>query len=222
MTYRVAASLEVLREQINRIAPNRDKSSDGGIGDEAHASRSSDHNPWFTENGVGIVTARDFTNDPAHGVDSHQLALALVASRDERIKYVIDHGRICSGTYQDHPAWVWRPYSGLNKHDHHVHVSVKSEKRYYDDASEWRLNMSLPPETAKTPPSRAHSVLRRGSRGSEVDSLQRLLNAKIGSSLKIDGDFGPATEAVVRRFQLDNNLLVDGRVGIYTWEKLEA
>ena len=106
MTYRVATSLEVLREQINRIAPNRDKSSDGGIGDEAHASRSSDHNPWVVENGIGIVTARDFTNDPNHGMDSHQLALALVASRDERIKYVIDHGRICSGTYQDHQAWV--------------------------------------------------------------------------------------------------------------------
>jgi hypothetical protein len=222
MTYRIAASLEVLREQINRIAPGRDKSSDGGIGDEAHASRSSDHNPWFTENGVGIVTARDFTNDPAHGMDSHQLALALVASRDERIKYVIDHGRICSGTYQDKPAWVWRQYTGENKHDHHVHVSVKSDKRYYDDKTEWRLNLALPPEVPKMPPSGSHSVLSRGSKGPEVDSLQRLLNAKMGAGLKTDGDFGPATEAAVKKFQLSERLLPDGKVGPYTWGKLEG
>lgn len=226
MTYRVAISLEVLREQVNRIAPDRDKSSDGGIGDEAHASRSSDHNPWFKENGVGIVTARDFTNDPAHGMDSHQLALALVASRDERIKYVIDHGRICSGTGQDHPAWVWRNYTGENKHDHHVHVSVKGgleNKRFYDSSAEWKINMALPPEVPfKQPAAMPHVVVRKGGRGPEVETLQKLLNVKLGNVLKIDGDFGPATEAVVKRFQLENKMLPDGIVGRYTWEKLES
>ena len=33
MVWRVAKSLNVLLDQINAIAPNRDKSSDGSIGD---------------------------------------------------------------------------------------------------------------------------------------------------------------------------------------------
>ena len=37
MTWRVAKSLDVLLGQINAKFPDRDKSSDGGIGDEAHA-----------------------------------------------------------------------------------------------------------------------------------------------------------------------------------------
>jgi hypothetical protein len=37
------ASLAALREEFNEIAPTRDKSSDGWIGDAAHADRVSDH-----------------------------------------------------------------------------------------------------------------------------------------------------------------------------------
>ena len=56
MTWRLARSLETLRAQINRIAPNRSKVSDGTIGDAKHASRSSDHNPWAKDGGVGDIT----------------------------------------------------------------------------------------------------------------------------------------------------------------------
>lgn len=223
MAWRMAESLNVLLKSVNALAPDRDKSSDGGIGDESHASRSSDHNPWVRDGGVGVVTARDFTNDPARGMDSHQLALALVASRDERIKYVIDHGHICSGTGQSHPAWVWRPYEGENRHDHHVHVSVKNDKRHYDDPTPWNIRMAAPvlQPTTSPPPVTRRVVIRRGSRGSDVERLQTLLNSRSGSRLKIDGDFGPATEAAVKMFQADTKLLPDGIVGPYTWRKLE-
>ncbi|MGB4989147.1 MAG: hypothetical protein WBO10_07930, partial [Pyrinomonadaceae bacterium] len=66
MSWRIAESLKKLREQINAEWPGRDKASDGGIGDAAHASRSSDHNPWVKDSrGQGVVTAIDIDEDLA-------------------------------------------------------------------------------------------------------------------------------------------------------------
>src|SRR5215472_9581086 len=61
--WRVAKSLARLRTQINDAFPQRSKSSDGTIGDAAHASRSSDHNPWIVDDGIGVVSAFDVTHD---------------------------------------------------------------------------------------------------------------------------------------------------------------
>ncbi|TNE91614.1 MAG: hypothetical protein EP330_04560 [Deltaproteobacteria bacterium] len=61
--------------------------------------------------------------------------------------------------------------------------------------------------------------LRLGRRGTLVEALQRLLNTK-GGSLRVDGDFGPATDNAVKRFQAANNLEVDGVVGPNTAAKL--
>ena len=138
MAWRVAKSLEKLRSQINEAWPERSKSSDGTIGDAAHASRSSDHNPWVKDRGTGVVTGMDITNDK-DGPVSHDLALALVASRDKRIKYIISNGQICSGSEQDRPAWKWRKYTGSNPHRKHVHISVKPTKAHYDSTAPWRI-----------------------------------------------------------------------------------
>jgi hypothetical protein len=51
MAWRVARSLEVLLGQFNAACPGRSKASDGSIGDAAHATRDSDHKPWY---GPGI------------------------------------------------------------------------------------------------------------------------------------------------------------------------
>lgn len=67
------------------------------------------------------------------------------------------------------------------------------------------------------------SNLTRGSRGKEVEELQKALNASgIGVNLKVDGDFGPATEAAVRAYQQVNNLRVDGVVGQQTRGQLQG
>ncbi len=39
---------------------------------------------------------------------------------------------------------------------------------------------------------------------------------------KIDGDIGHLTRAAIKKFQADNGLKVDGRVGPQTWAKLES
>lgn len=135
MKWRVARSLIVLRNQVNAKFPNRNKDWDGTIGDANHASRNSDHNPWVDD---GVVTAIDITHDPRDGVDSYEMAEELRQSRDPRIKYIISNRKIASSTVQ---PWKWRKYTGSNPHDHHVHISVNSQKRYYDDDAPWEIPM---------------------------------------------------------------------------------
>lgn len=134
--WRVARSLDHLRLQVNALAPHRNRASDGGIGDAAHATRDSDHNPWVKDGGMGVVTARDFTHDPAGGCDAGLLAQALLASRDPRLKYVIWNRRIAYGAQGPAP-WAWGPYSGKNPHTHHTHVSVLPNKALFDSEADW-------------------------------------------------------------------------------------
>jgi hypothetical protein len=132
MNFRVAESLLKFRSQIDAIAPVRDKSNDGTIGDTSHQARKSDHNP----NKDGVVTAIDITNDPSHGVDAGQIAEMLRLSKDLRIKYVISNRRIFSSQVT---PWQWRPYNGANAHTHHVHLSVADDKALYDDTQPWQI-----------------------------------------------------------------------------------
>lgn len=215
MAWRVARSLEVLRDQVNHLSPNRSRASDGTVGDTAHSSRTSDHNP----NSAGVVCAMDITHDPAHGVDSEKLAEMLRSGKDARIKYVISNKKIFSGTGQGNPAWVWRKYTGSNPHNKHVHISVKPDKASYDGAAVWKLDLKPSQEEVAKPAQIEHPTLRRGSEGQVVEMLQSVLNGA-GASLKVDGDFGPATERAVRAFQEKHGLVADGICGPYTWEAL--
>ena len=68
-----------------------------------------------------------------------------------------------------------------------------------------------------------HDLLKQGSRGDAVKKLQTML---IGLGYSVgpdgaDGDFGMNTYYAVRRFQIENQLEVDGIVGDATWAALE-
>lgn len=63
-------------------------------------------------------------------------------------------------------------------------------------------------------------VLRFGSAGKAVEMLQKELGI-LGYSLKIDGDFGPATERMVKLFQRENRLRIDGIFGPKSLETLQ-
>lgn len=220
--WRLAHSLTVLLAEVNAQFPHRSKKSDGGIGNAEHASRNSDHNPYIviTEDGkkIGIVTAFDFTHDPDGGLDSEKLAEAILATKDPRIKYVISNRKIASGADGPSP-WAWRRYDGKNPHNHHVHISVEDTQKLFDNREPWGLavgaaSTSNPVNTVQKLP-----VLSKGDNGEPVRLLQEGLNAH-GATLKVDGDFGAATDRAVRLFQKTKGLEPDGRVGPYTWETL--
>lgn len=218
MSWRVAGSLERLLQEINAKFPNRSRASDGSIGDAAHASRASDHNPYIKDGrGIGVVRARDFTHDPRNGFDSYKFARSLARSNDKRIKYIISNGEIWNPSVSQ----SWRHYSGSNPHDHHAHVSVdEGPQSVYDDQRDWSWEADYdgtanvadrPPQPLPTEP-----VLRRGMKGDAIKQLQTQLK------IKADGDFGPATERAVKAFQTARGLGADGIVGVYTWKALKA
>ena len=109
-----------LRLQVDDSFPDRDRTSDGWIGDSRHASRPSDHNP----DAMGIVRAIDIDRDLS-GKKKPDLApdladqIRLAAKSDKRSAYIIFDGRIASSK----KAWRWRPYDGVNQHRHHCHIS---------------------------------------------------------------------------------------------------
>ena len=68
-------------------------------------------------------------------------------------------------------------------------------------------------------------VLKRGSKGEEVKTVQRLLKAmgytdSSGKALEIDGSFGAKTEYAVKAFQSAEKISADSIIGSDTWNCL--
>ena len=114
-----------LREQIDDSFPDRDRKSDGWIGDARHQrAGTSDHLP---DPSNGIVRAIDVDKDldkrPSTGAYlADQIRLCAKAG-DKRISYVIYAGKIASSK----KSWAWRTYDGINQHNHHIHISFTKE-----------------------------------------------------------------------------------------------
>ena len=68
----------------------------------------------------------------------------------------------------------------------------------------------------------AYSTLKYGSRGSEVKTLQTMLNRVDNAKLTVDGIFGNGTKTAVRNYQKKKGLSVDGICGPKTWSVLSA
>lgn len=146
MDYRIADSLDQLRNEVNARWPERSTISDGWIGDTAHAATASDHNP----NAAGVVCALDITHDPAHGVDVWQLAERFRLFPHPDVKYVIADTFMWS-RYEAHgiAPFTWRAYSGADPHTSHVHVSVGVGRdgqsvQPYDDRDSWFSQIVVP------------------------------------------------------------------------------
>ena len=113
-------------------------------------------------------------------------------------------------------AWAKALVSAIPALTQHGHREVSAKSCPVID---YRAVLGLDAQgrmTGKAPIPTTHisdqGLLGIGSRGVRVEQLQRELNAR-GESLTVDGAFGRATQAAVRRFQVRNYLRADGLVG---------
>lgn len=191
-----APSLRRLRDTADFLWPNRDRRSDGWIGDADHQTRTSDHNK---DPKTGVVRARDLDTD---GINKYRVLAALMTRAGMR--YVIHDGRI----YRAADQWRPRRYEGSNPHPGHVHGSLEHTVAAENNAAPYALLGSV-----------GWPTLRRGAKGQDVKELQALLNAH-GAAIKVDGIFGGNTDKAVRSFQAKKKIAVDGIVGRDTKGKL--
>ena len=122
MTPKLCKAGQQLRLQIDDSYIDRDRRSDGWIGDTRHSARPSDHNP----DEQGIVRAIDIDRDLSGKAKPDLMPyladeIRFFAKRDKskRISYIIFAGRIASPRL----GWRWRKYSGINSHHSHLHIS---------------------------------------------------------------------------------------------------
>jgi hypothetical protein len=146
-TWLLVPCLGQLRTELNVIAPNRDKSSDGSIGDTAHQSRISDHN----DDEIGKVPIKDADKKhEVHAVDldvdlrEPNLTMEMVVQHtlsrcrsgaEKRLRYIIYNRRI----WEQGNGWRQRTYAGDNPHMQHAHFSSSYETKLEASTASWHL-----------------------------------------------------------------------------------
>lgn len=139
-------ALVALRDEFNQLNPDRDKTTDGWIGDTSHSARPSDHNPDETGN---TPHEDDDSKDEVHAIDvdktgpwpdglTFDVIIETIRDRcrrnvENRLMYIIWNGRIAEWDN----GWQWRTYTGENPHKEHAHFSCEYASKYSEDTSPW-------------------------------------------------------------------------------------
>ena len=200
-SWHLAPSLAQLRREINTRWPNRDKSTDGSVGDLSHAARASDHNP----NSRGSVNAIDVDKD---GIDP--MGLVGLAIKDPRVNYVIYNRQIWQRRYGFKP----RPYSGLNSHKEHVHVSILQSVAAEQNTAPWGVaqigaSSGVKPSTGgSAKPSTTTTNPTNKSEEDELmalskDTLKQITDATLGVNVTANGKSAPLVQHMAEAFVAD-------------------
>lgn len=130
--WQLTKGLQNLRAQVNAAFPDRDKTSDGTIGDTAHQAETSGHNPDDTP-GSRPEWDGDPDNDPevrAWDMDSDLRAAPATAQQvvdhirhlpnvSSVLRYIIYNRKI----YKASNGWAAETYTGASAHTEHIHFS---------------------------------------------------------------------------------------------------
>jgi hypothetical protein len=125
--------LVVLRAEFNTEAPNRDKGSDGWIGDAAHQQEVSDHNP----DAQGRVLAVDIDSTGPFPIPFDDYVGFLVDQcqndLETRLEYIIRNRKI----YERKNGFAARDYTGSDPHTGHAHFSARHDHTGQNDEGTW-------------------------------------------------------------------------------------
>jgi hypothetical protein len=220
--------LVTLRAEFNKLAPARDKASDGWIGNAAHAAESSDHNgdesgrtPYEDADHVDEVHAIDVDDDLNKAGWTMERCLQIIITRhrngkDDRLQNVIYNRRIWSRSW----GWSARAYTGASAHTEHAHFSARYTTAQEGDTKAWGLLAAAsvpapkPAPSGSITPKPGSRTLKKGMSGGDVAWVQRWLG------LADDGKFGDSTVKAVKAYQKMQGITADGIVGKGTWAKL--
>lgn len=229
MTWRIAEAVLTLRAEVDRKFPDRERVSDGTIGNEAHQllGKKSDHNPWLKDGDVGVVRALDVDAGPGEFPNRAHDTVGDTVSEVARLAgkaghpaladggYVIYEGKIASAVS---PAWEWRPHNG-DSHESHPHISVGRNKGAFDSKEPWGLAVAqpaairLPPATGTPFP-----TLSLGSQGEKVKLVQRFLwGSARAKAMPNYGIFENTLKTAVEGYQRMRGLPITGVVDAATW-----
>lgn len=126
-----------MRDEWNAISPKRDKSADGSIGDAAHSSRTSDHNP--RSDGAVLALDIDSTGPWPGGFDHfvQRVVAQQKSGADSRLEYVIWNHKIASRTRR----WAWATYTGSSDpHTGHAHFSARHDHSGNTSTAAWHID----------------------------------------------------------------------------------
>jgi peptidoglycan hydrolase-like protein with peptidoglycan-binding domain len=208
-----APSLKNLWAELSAAFPGRVEYL-GICGDSSHAARKSAHNEG---NALDVGVGSD--HDLGWGIINHFLA-------DGRAYNAIHQGK---GRRANWRGGSWFSASG---HENHIHLEIHNGGR---GGGGWGFSAATAPAPSPSSASTTSSsdygndwhdtgrgrIMKRGHKGAAVRHLQNLLNAFGFDAGTADGDFGPRTEAAVKRHQAASGLAQDGLVGPASYNDLE-
>ena len=151
--------------------------------------------------GIGKSSDPKFDPWPAVQLDAYRRGVAAI------LKHIGQSADFCCGH---------KEYAPKRKSDPHT---IDMDDFRKDVAAIMAGTTTPPPPIPRIDP-KGRPTLRRSS-STNPKFLVEEVQKKVGfSSDKVDGAFGPLTEAAVRKFQRAHGLVPDGIVGPNTWEKL--
>lgn len=222
---RLCGTLDQLRAEANAANPQRDRGSDGWIGDAAHAARDSQHNA----DARGVVTALDLDHDGlniAHAWEHVRILVVLGKLPGMVGGHLIYNRRITTPDFRGWYAYKGDPHAG------HGHAASSREPGRYDDRTPFGC-FAVPAAPAVPPAAPGQrwpgpDAIGSGlgfraddgfagaqSNGPRVLALQTFLSRTFplyAKHLDLDGWYGPQLAGAVREFARRSGVAgADGR-----------
>lgn len=140
-----SVSIDRLWQDFLTAFPNKDRSSDGWIGDKAHQAETSGHNPddtsgvsaerqdLDTKQEVRAIDEDSDLRDP-RGITMQQVIDRLLQTPNDlkRLIYIIFNRQI----WRKSNGWTRETYNGASPHTEHGHFS--GDPAFDEDGSEWK------------------------------------------------------------------------------------